>query len=1063
MARLFCTLFSTVCSDFVGRTYVSEPIMGMKISGNSFDIPSVSEHVLFYTQMDPSQTELAVELVVQTGGKTVSAGWASISLGEATAMSATWLEGTPRLMRFKQVRTVERGGKVEYIVKREAESMLPIRKVIDPNCIVGPADTLPGLKDGHIPASISQQPSAVPTCTVQIPECRLVIPDDLEKSLTAQLLDMCQKGEEVAICERRLRVGCHNLWRMINSARMKNSISLVLEGSTLKCNGILLVDNVPVCPGVALVFQLEYSARITKKDGTQEQRQVVVGELVKLMVGEQDGKFEEVEVAQAMCNDERQSVTGSFVWHGYEAVPTGESPAQLFCKVSLKQGLSAATERLQQEELSRTAFAILDEKRRLAELSAEQDRELRDNQQKSEAEIAERIRKLELKEKEMRDTVLRREELQQQEAKEKDSKKEESKKGNVSATPSGKSEHEMEMKEEKVTEDRASPDLVVRPELVSTRGLEESARPMLLATKMSQPRGEIGDIEADKADPLKAHTIVMEFLRYVPLAEPVPTKLCFSCRFFSFPATRTPYVSLRSFKGDPEGADSMVLQLGREVEHWTNAFSRDEQGAKLRLQFDFDPSLSLDVPADYQVEDFLKYMSLHQLVVWAWLPESLIPIGSFKVPLSSLLRRGNPSIALYQELELTETGTNSPIGTFKLFTQNIGRSVGLSQRASPNASMSVVSAAIKTKIRSKPLTVDQLVARELAAGHKTIDEDEKRREQLVSQYLAASSDKHILGPRWVQEALQEEVEKYRTCSRKTSLMHVQEKLAGTAGKEGTMFYMLGQLQIMPVMIVSPDKGSTEYRIEILDPEDRGEVSLVTDPTEWKFMCARGGYAAPEDWGRFRAGNIFSQRENEKLVILIKILAFGPPKNPLRKINITMKRVKDESVVFSRDTAFSYKQTYINTFQMAAVSENSKVTVACDNLPDSVLQHVRSAVCSPEQNSAQVSDGKLVVTCAKAPASPQESGVMVFLFGDEFCYSTIGIVCCLLRSYSVVPMFAQAGSVVSATVELANGIIPYLAAVTPTANRLEDSETAHHVHGEHKGSERCCTHGHGKSV
>ena len=779
----------------------------------------------------------------------------------------------------------------------------------------------------------------------------------MEAKLLEGVKQMVGKGVvEVSVNDRRLKVGAHNQWKFVNGAQLRNSIALSLEGSILQCNGILIVDSIYMCKGMALVFQLEYSIKVLMEFHKEEIKTVILSEYVrKLDYSDVRNEYEPIEIVEEMSLEMDNSITGNSLWVFSEGLQDDDWKIMIHCEVSPKQGKAAI-------EKAKEMLESFAENKKFAEMRAKQFKEA----QEKEAEFREKERILREKE----DNMLKKE-LENERAKK-----------------------HIEEKGVKNVKDQIAP-------IIKEKTLIEQ-----IESITPQRTFKDTDIDEDMRDPLKAHSIIFEFLSFNPQAfllddpKKILTTLCFSFKFYDFPVSYTPSVILRSPQTGSK-SNLRLLQLSSEVSRWTNLSSRDEKKRQLKLVYDFDPSLDLDMTIDHQLEEFLKYLVISDMKIWVWNADCLIPLGCCKVSLSELLRKGKEMRSLEREYDVFNE-EKAKIGVLQLKLQNAGKKVEERKKEKPK--YETVSGKGKTKIRSKPLTAQELAkTSEIAkVTLKSGQNEAERKNEIVNNYILYTTSK---GNNINKDYLQGEIEKHRIMSRTMNLSHITTKPVDLSAD---ITYSIGQALIYSFQVINTEPIETPYAVVISDPDGENTIQLITDPEEWKFYCSRENICPPSEWNKFIGGTDFFLHAKEEIILLFKILALNPPAKQQRAFTLSIKNLNNDKILTSKNTVIKYKDTFYNSYTIFTVPENNVVDIPLQSeIPSSISDYPKSVLCNNPQVSARLNENRLLVNFA-SPKSPTDTELLFFLFADEYKYTTLSILYAIVRSYSCVDVNQIAG-------------------------------------------------------
>ncbi len=867
------------------------------------------------------------------------------------------------------------------------QPLLPLRRAVPNNCLCCPVDEIPGIVEGHLVKGAARLLSMqadkaddrilVPTEKLYIGNCVLRVPSVLEMRVIQGVREAYGADSvEVTVGDRRLNVGAHNGWGLVNTSKLKNSITLSGENDTLRCNGTLMVDNVFVSKGMALIFVLEYTLRLSRRGLSEEYRAIVLADLAfALSLDERRLQFRKESVKTTMNTDLDQSVTGSPIWLPAESLQGGDWKIQIECEISDKERQSVPQKVNQETGVSREfpSSSVSASAAPAADSSA------------SEAGIREREERLE-RERQLREKQYdeRKRELEQR-------------------------EHDLENRGRLANEARPADQQSGKDPTGKKETSREIERPVL------QPAGremrEV-DIRADVEDKYKANTVSFIFQGFeikgnmLKGTAAVPESVCFAFKFFTFPTSYTQAVSLALENKDTGTHDCYyAMKLAAEVKKWTNVTSQSSSSDPLKVQFDVDPSLDADAPQEVQVLDFLNYLAYNTMRIWLWNADGLTPIGSARVGLQSLMRRGAQIQRVDKEIEVVgEEGET--VGTLHLLVENVGRSVGEVRRKVMDGTLTMTKSPQKgkTKVYSKPLTMAEFgKVSELSSG---AGEEEKRKMDMVYNYRLHMS---IAGGRrgmWLQEGIQSDVDKYRAVSRTINLSTILHRMDSESTRYPSVYYSLGQLTVFPVLLLNPEKQGNVYSLRVDDPGQ--EVRLVTQPEEWKYYAAQENYDAPPDWGMLATPDKVALQAGEQVLLLFKVHPMSPPKTGERVITITAKDVTTGNVALQKEISLKYRDTYYNAYYVLNMPENRIVDIPLvADLPADVYKYAHAVRCSDPKVEVKLTEDRLAANFV-APASPADSELFFFLYSDEYCYKMLSAVCVQLRTHTCIDIAGIAG-------------------------------------------------------
>jgi hypothetical protein len=508
-------------------------------------------------------------------------------------------------------------------------------------------------------------------------------------------------------------------------------------------------------------------------------------------------------------------------------------------------------------------------------------------------------------------------------------------------------------------------------------------------------------ITSEKSDPYKASTISISFFSFIPTIHEVelnrvPKKVCFSFKFFNSLQLNTSAANLIP--------GSWSLEPEKSVGTWSNVSSREEK--VMKVQWDFDPSLDLEIPYDMQIEEFAKYLVSHKLRIVLWNADNLLYLGSATVNLIELIRKGKPIITVDKDLTVINED-NEVIGKLQVQFINMGRMVGEVEEKMYKTVKDTSKG--KIKLKSKPITKSDVKYLGTMSVMSSSQED-FRKSKIVLDYK--------LQEKQPTSYLNEEIQKYRSLSRTLALSNVTNQPMQKVSNG--LFYYLGQVMLYPIEFVNPDNKETRYYIEIADPESQAKViQVVTDPDEWRFLCSKEKIVPPSNWHLFNANGHFTAKEKERMVLLFKVFSIVRPVKAVRTFRILIKRLDDDFVAYTKDTVLKFKEIYYNSTSIIHSPERKGVDVPIqETFPVSLIPLVQKILCNNQNATVSWSNNRLTANFV-TPLSPNDTELFFFFFSDTYCYDTLYISQVTVRSYKCIDLVQAAGYFSSTILEFSS--------------------------------------------
>ena len=872
-------------------------------------------------------------------------------------------------------------------------------------------------------------------CQIYINDCVIKVPSFLEERICTHMKKQHpEQNTQINLNECRLRVGAHNQWQMVNSAKLMNSIALSLDENFLRCSGIPTVDNAFLTSEMGIIFQLECCIKIRRRGRPDEIVSLILGETVCVpRLNSRVSQLDSFKISEAMSTESEKSITGAIIWISPDRIQGEDWTITLMCEISPRQGTVAGT------NLKEVASAY-EEKRKLDDQEKKQMKEIDLNETRRPKGVQfekerENILKSKFTEKKMQTTDMR------------EIKKKDFTSSPISPQKMGKTTIGItEIIKSPIKEQHNMPEAIITLNKYDKKSVEakiisyqqkRERNAISEAIGREIPRGDqaflgnqgvksiseytssefkIADIEDDKQDILKAATIFFEFISFKPkgaLAENsdvLPKEMAFSFRFFTFPNTQTEAVYLKRIKGgNREGI--YPFQVSDQINNWTNVNSVKNEAKCLRLEFDYDPQADKDIPAEKSLDDYLRYLAGNVLKIWVWDAATLIPLGECKVLLADLLRRRDPMRSVKKEYDVFSENREL-IGSLQLLLQSIGRKQFEMKQKEEKVDETVVAKPKrgKKKIVSKPLTLEDLAkvpqmslrvhGDTIYGKGEMLAAEERRKEEIVYAYKMHVNKSQAVSevPAWQKQSILADIGKYRSVSRTLALSGLNEKGTMDRARLHPIVYTVGELNFQTIEFTNPYPKDTYFAFFLYDPEAKNEVQLVTDPNEWKYYCNKSRFMEPPDFTMLMNKSRFLMKAEEQIQLLLKIHSVYPPQKKERKMTITIQNVETLATEKFSEMLLSYKETYYNACFMFNEPENRPVDIILyPELHSEIFGKTKCIKCSHPNVEAKLIGTRIILSLV-TPSSPNETEVFIYLYGDQYLYEAICVLYVIVKSY-----------------------------------------------------------------
>ena len=232
-------------------------------------------------------------------------------------------------------------------------------------------------------------------------------------------------------------------------------------------------------------------------------------------------------------------------------------------------------------------------------------------------------------------------------------------------------------------------------------------------------------------------------------------------------------------------------------------------------------------------------------------------------------------------------------------------------------------------------------------------------------------------PFWMQEALKNEVEKYRGLSRRLNMPKIIFGMDIKTTTYPLVYYTLGCATLFPIPFISKSKFDSTYSLQIDDSEHI--VTLMTNTDEWNVFCSQGDYGDYKNWSIADNDYCVKVQSEERILIILKILITNHPSVIERVVTLTMKDNENNEEVMRKEIKIKFKETYYNVYYVMNVPESQNVDLPLIlDLPSEVCRFTKNIKCSDEERVNCSFDNDLITANFMSSNSPHDS-VLYFFF------------------------------------------------------------------------------------
>eukprot|EP00826_Nyctotherus_ovalis_P000891 TRINITY_DN10073_c0_g1_i3.p1 TRINITY_DN10073_c0_g1~~TRINITY_DN10073_c0_g1_i3.p1 ORF type:complete len:650 (+),score=178.43 TRINITY_DN10073_c0_g1_i3:95-2044(+) len=518
---------------------------------------------------------------------------------------------------------------------------------------------------------------------------------------------------------------------------------------------------------------------------------------------------------------------------------------------------------------------------------------------------------------------------------------------------------------------------------------EISEKPQDMSFMQEEIPEEI-DLQKDLEDQLKVNSISISFISFSS-KRTAPERLCFSFKFFSFPIAYTQSVAL---KYDKEG--NSVMELDGEVRKWSNVVSCDRR--LLKLNFNFDPTVVADVPQNMQSLEFFNYLASSVLRIWVWNADGLFPLGSVRISLHRVLRKGIPGIRVKQELEVISE-SNNVVGKLAVHIENIGRQAKDFRMGNNETMLAKSMTSFRRSMQSynQPLTLKR-TTRFMESPLKD-EANEEQKVGMIHDYsicMSISASKRGVSF-WADKDHKAATQKYYPLSHTIDISKVLHRMTKENIDNPTIYCSIGRTTVFPFLFFNTTGANAEFSLGLENPE--GNVSVVRDPEEWRFLCIEEKYEPPVDFEALHDTEAISLRSGDHLLIILKIRTELIPKTKEQTFRVTIRNNATLEIEAEKTFKLKYKETYYDSYYVLSVPEAQTVGIRLNaDLPKDSYKYIKAVRSNSKSKFDWVSSEDKLIANFDAPLSPGNSHLLFYLYSDEYCYRLLSIIYAEVRAY-----------------------------------------------------------------
>lgn len=553
----------------------------------------------------------------------------------------------------------------------------------------------------------------------------------------------------------------------------------------------------------------------------------------------------------------------------------------------------------------------------------------------------------------------------------------------------------------------------VQPDVDSEQSESKVERPRDVSFMQEEIPEEI-DLQKDLEDQLKVNSVTISFISFNS-KRITPERLCFSFKFFTFPIACTQSVVLRNDKdGNSLMECNKVMELDGEVKKWSNMISCDRK--TLKLNFNFDPTVSTDIPQNMQSLEFFNYLAISTLRIWVWNADGLLPLGSMKVSLYRLLRKGVPGIRVKQELEVLSE-SNNVIGKIMLHIDNIGRHPKDTKIKNNETMFAKSMNTFRKSMYNQPLTLKRTTRFMDSTLKEGVDEEQKvGMAQDFSICMSISASKRGVGF-WDEKERKTMTEKYYPLSHTIDINKVLHRMTQDNIDNPVIYYSIGRTTIFPFLFFNTTGSNGVFSFTLDNPE--GNVSVVRDPDEWKFLCIEERYEPPTDFNALRDTEAIPLKNSDHLLIILKIRTEIIPRTREQTLRVTIKNNANMETESEKEFKLKYKETYYDSYYLMNVPEKQTVGIRLNtDLPKDSYKYIKAVRSNGKSKFDWIaSEGKLIANY-DVPESPKNMQLLFYLYSDEYCYHLLSIIYVEIRAYKFTDFVGVVAKEISTSVVIA---------------------------------------------
>lgn len=363
----------------------------------------------------------------------------------------------------------------------------------------------------------------------------------------------------------------------------------------------------------------------------------------------------------------------------------------------------------------------------------------------------------------------------------------------------------------------------------------------------------------------------------------LPKHVYFTFNFFDFSNYKTDSISLEKADGGSTEdfvAHSIPYYLVKET------YSRTGTGPREPVyKYEIDPSLEHQ---SNQHLEFAKYLYSKSLHIDIWDADSLLQFGAVKVPLHDLLRQGKDITTMSKEFDIIEPNFMRIKGGLQILLKNIGKETvkqftELKPKHLLGATQNILGSQIKKKVKSKngiDLSKELKQHRTATITHfdnEAINNAELRKQERINRYkISTIENKGGIMEDQDRDKYNKHLREITNFRDTKKPVYLKSVLHHHYDDEKVLNAIFGKVEVFSLEITNFFEFEEAFTVIIEDPDSRylsrPELTVVSNPSEWKYWVEKKGFARPPEWNMISpTDNNLILKSGEKVEVVFKYL------------------------------------------------------------------------------------------------------------------------------------------------------------------------------------------------